>query len=426
MYKEFETIQLPYGDSYLEAAIKARNLAAVVTRQDIPGLDDEAAAVREALLHPIGSKPLQERLEGARSVAVIVTDNTRACPDDRILPVLLAEVEQKVRRENITIVVALGLHPSMDEKELEIKLGRDVVHNYRVINHDPGNTVFLGTTSRGTPVEVNREVVEADFRISTGFIEPHFFAGFSGGRKSIAPGVSSTRAIQANHAFRMLDHPLARTGMLAGNPVHEDMVEQARLAKLGFIVNVLLNRERRITHVYAGDMAEAHERGCAIERETAGVPMEKKADIVISTNGGAPLDLDFYQTCKGIDTAARFVRDGGIIIMAARCEKGVGPEAFCELHASAVGPEDVLERLRNAGAQGVSWQNQILARAQLRHQVYLVSSLDDEIVRRMNVVPVGSIEEGVEKALAVLGRDARIIAVPEVPFVLPVKTDAGY
>lgn len=426
MSEEFETVRLPYGDSYLEAAVPMRNLAAMVTRQDIPGLDDEASAIREALRHPIGCAPLLEQLGKASTVAVIVTDNTRACPDDRILPVLLSELEQNVRRENITIVVALGLHPPMSRDELETKLGRDIVERYRVINHDPGHTVFLGTTSRGTPVEVNRGVVEADFRISTGFIEPHFFAGFSGGRKSIAPGVSSARAIQANHSFTMLDHPLARTGILAENPVHEDMVEQARLAGLDFIVNVLLNKERRITHVVAGDLVEAHEQGCEIERKTAGVPIEKKADIVISTNGGAPLDLDFYQTCKGIDTAARFTRDGGIIIIAAYCDRGVGPEAFYELHTSATGPGEVLERLRDAGPQGVSWQNQILARAQLRYQIYLVSSLDEEIVRRMMVVPVRSIEDGIEKALGVLGRDATIAVVPEGPFVLPVEKDTGH
>ncbi len=423
MSEELEKIKLPYGETFLEAAVPARNLAAILERRDSPALVDEASAILDALRRPTGSKPLLERLDPGFSVAVIVTDNTRACPDSRILPVLLAELEQKVRRENITIVIALGLHAPMTNAELETKLGRDIVANYHVIQHDPTRTVFIGTTTRGTRVEINPEVAAAEFRISTGFIEPHFFAGFSGGRKSIAPGVSSTRAIQANHSFAMLDHPLARTGVLAGNPVHEDMVEQARMAGLDFIVNVLLNREHRITHVVAGDPVLAHELGCEIERETAGVPADVKADIVIATNGGAPLDLDFYQTCKGIDTAARFVRDGGIIIMASCCNKGAGPASFYDLHASSTGPQEVLDRISHSGPHGVSWQNQVLARAQLHHEVYLVSSLDDEVVRRMKVAPVRTVEEGIGKALAALGGQARIVVVPEGPFILPVERD---
>lgn len=412
-------VKLPYGHSYLEVTLPEQNVSGVFTRNDVPGLQDERAAIAQALRDPIGSQSLLSRLNADDKVVVIVTDNTRACPDDRILPVILAELEAKIARTNITIIVALGLHAAMSQAELAAKLGQDIVDNYTVINHDPAQTVNIGETSQGTPVEVHTAVIEADFRISTGFIEPHFFAGFSGGRKSIAPGVSSGRSIRTNHSARMLAHPLAGPGILDGNPVHEDMVEQARLAGLDFIVNVLLNADGEITHVVAGDFILAHEKGCRIERETAGVHLDSAVDIVLTTNSGAPLDLDFYQTCKGLDTAARLTRDGGIIIMVASCEKGIGPESFRELHANADGPQAVLRKIDGATNDGVGWQNQILARVQVNHQVFLLSNLEDKQAEEMMVTPIHSVEEGLEKARKILGPDATLAVIPEGPLVLP-------
>ncbi|MFC2017508.1 nickel-dependent lactate racemase, partial [Chloroflexota bacterium] len=350
---------------------------------------------------------------------VIVTDNTRPCPDDRLLPPILAELEEKLPRGNITIIVGLGLHPPLDKQALVEKLGRDIVENYNVMNHDVNQIVNIGTTSRGTPVDVNTKVVEADFRMSTGFIEPHFFAGFSGGRKSIAPGVSSVRAVSKNHGYEMIEHPRARAGILKGNPIHEDLLEQARMAKLNFIVNVLLNKKGKITHVLAGDPIDAHERGCEIEKDIAGIKVAHKVDIAITTNGGAPLDLDLYQTCKGIDTASHITRDGGIIIIASSCSAGVGPQAFRELHRSVSSPEEVLQKIKREEPIGVQWQNQILARTQMKNDVYLVSSLEDTVVKDVMITPIRTIEEGLAKAFEVLGKDAEVAVIPEGPFVLP-------
>lgn len=412
-------IELPYGDSLLKAKIPTKNIACILETRDVEGLENEREAITSSLRTPIGCPPLSDSVNKNDKVVVIVTDNTRPCPDDRLLPPILAELEEKVPRGNITIIVALGLHPPLDKQELIKKLGRDIIENYNVLNHDVNQTVNIGTTSRGTPVDVNVNVIKADFRISTGFIEPHFFAGFSGGRKSIAPGVFSVRSAYKNHGYKMIEHPLARAGVIKGNPIHEDMVEQARMANLNFIVNVVLNKKREITHVVAGDLIKAHERGCEIERSIAGAKVKHKVDITITTNNGIPLDLDLYQTCKGIDTASQITRDGGVIIATSSCCVGVGPEEFMKLHASVKSPKEVLQKIRREEPMGVQWENQILARAQLKNDIYLMSSLEDSVVQDMMITPIHTIEEGLEKAFKVLGKDAEIAVIPEGPLVLP-------
>jgi lactate racemase len=416
MFTEF---QFPYGNSALTARIPSDNIAFVLKRKHAPGLADEAEALLEAIRHPIDAPPLAECIGGKDKVVVIVTDNTRPCPDDRILPPLLAELERKVPKENITIIVALGLHTPLKKEELVIKLGRDIVSGYQILNHDPANVINIGTTSRGTPVEVNRRVLEADFRISTGFIEPHFFAGFSGGSKSISPGVSSPKAIFHNHGYEMLEHPLSRAGILKGNPVHEDIVEQAKMAGLNFIVNVLLNESKQITHVVTGDPVKAHEKGCRIEKRLAGVKFDHKVDITVTTNSGAPLDLDLYQTVKGIDSASLITREGGAIIIASTCSEGAGPEAFTKLHLSCSSPAEVLKNIRTGGFNHLPWQNQRLAQAQLNTDIYLVSGLDDSLVKDIMMTPVASIEEGLNRAFQKLGNKAEVAVVPEGHFVLP-------
>ncbi len=412
-------IKFPCGNGYLTASLPAGNIAYILTARDVAGLENEGAAITAGLRKPIASHPLLDRVRETDKVIILVTDNTRPCPEDRLLPPILAELEVKIPRENITIMIALGLHPPLDRTEMITKLGKEVVENYRVLNHDVNQTVNIGTTSRGTPVDINRRVIEADFRLSTGFIEPHFFAGFSGGRKSIAPGVFSVRSAYKNHGYAMLEHPETRAGNLVGNPIHEDMVEQAKMARLDFIVNVLLNKRREITHVVAGDPFQAHEEGCRIEKEIVGVKVPRLVDISITTNSGAPLDLDLYQTCKGIDTAARITRPGGIIITVSACSAGLGPESFRELHASVGSPEAVLREIKRQEPVGVQWENQILARTQLKNAVYLVSGLEDSLVRDMMITPIRTVEEGLEKAFQVLGADASIAVIPEGPLVLP-------
>jgi lactate racemase len=417
-------ISLPYGENHITANLPARNVKYVLEPAELPGCQNESTSIQEALRNPIGCPDLKSCINEKDKIVVITTDNTRHCPDDRILPVLLGELEGRVPKQNITIMVALGLHAPLNKEQLIKKLGKKIVEDYTVLNHNPAQTERLGTTSFGTPVEVNTKVIEADFRISTGFVEPHFFAGFSGGRKSIAPGVSSAAAIRHNHRFEMISHPNARAGLLKGNPIHEDMVEQAKIAKLDFIVNVLLNAKKQITHVFAGNPWQAHDKACEMERKIAVAELDHKVDITVVTNGGYPLDLDFYQTCKGIDAAAGITRDGGIIIAVSSCFQGLGPDSFIASHACAHTPGEVLQILENTEKTNVGWQNQILARAQLNHDVFLFSGMDPEIVRQMMVTPIDSVEQGVAKAMEILGENAEIAVIPEGPLVLPVVKNA--
>ncbi|MFW6150028.1 MAG: nickel-dependent lactate racemase [Chloroflexota bacterium] len=416
---------LPYGDGSIRAGVPARNLRFVLETADVPGLSDERAAIVQALRNPIGAKPLRDSVTRGDKIVVLTTDNTRACPDDRLLPPILSELECSVRRKDITILVALGLHRPLDNHELAGLLGRDIVENYTVLNHDAEDVSYIGRTSRDTPVEINNRVLEADFIVSTGFIEPHFFAGFSGGRKSIAPGVFSRRSAYVNHGYRMIADPRSCAGILDGNPIHEDMVEQALMARLGFIVNVLLNQERQITHVVAGDPTAAHEKGCELERQVAGVHVDGEVDVTITTNSGAPLDLDLYQTVKGMDNASLITREGGVVIIASSCSDGVGPQQFVDLHASASSPTGVLEKIEREEPIGVQWQNQILARTQLNNEIYLLCGLEDRLVEQVMVTPISSVEEGLDRAFHKLGRDARVAVIPEGPLVLPLLAHAN-
>ena len=416
---KYEELDLPYGNAYVKAHIPVNNLKRILSTKHVKGLSNEREEITASLRSPIASLPLLDRINKGDKVVVLVTDNTRPCPDDRLLPPILTELEHKLSRDNITIIVALGLHPALERNELIELLGLEIIENYNVINHDVNDTVHIGTTSNGTPVDINKRVVEADFRISTGFIEPHFFAGFSGGRKSIAPGVFSVRSAYINHSYKMIEHPCTRDGILDGNLLHADLLEQSKMARLDFIVNVLLNKQREITHVVSGDPVKAHEKGCELSREIAGVWVDSKADITITTNSGAPLDLDLYQSCKGMYTASKVTRDGGIVIIASACNTGIGPESFRELHASVKRPIEVLQKIRREQPIGVQWQNQVLAILQLRNDIYMVSELEHQVLRDMMIVPVYTVDEGLKKAFSVLGDDAEITVIPEGPLILP-------
>ena len=416
---KYEELDLPYGNAYVKARLPVNNLKRILNTKHVKGLSNEREEITASLRSPIASLPLLDRINKDDKVVVLVTDNTRPCPDDRLLPPILTEIEHKLSRDNITIIVALGLHPALDRNELIELLGLEIVENYNVINHDVNDTVHIGTTSSGTPVDINKRVVEADFRISTGFIEPHFFAGFSGGRKSIAPGVFSVRSAYINHSYKMIEHPCTRDGILDGNLLHADLLEQSKMARLDFIVNVLLNKQREITHVVSGDPVKAHGKGCELSRAIAGVRVDSKADITITTNSGAPLDLDLYQSCKGMYTASKVTRDGGIVIIASACNAGIGPESFRELHASVNRPIEVLQKIKREQPIGVQWQNQVLAVLQLRNDIYMVSELEHQVLRDMMIVPVNTVDEGLKKAFSILGDDAEITVIPEGPLILP-------
>ena len=332
---------------------------------------------------------------GKRRVVVTHSDITRATPNDRILPVLLQALERAgVKRGDITLINALGTHRRQTEAELRQMLGADLVARYRCTQHDAwddAGLVAAGTTSRGNAIRLNRAVMEADLVIFTGFIEPHFFAGFSGGPKGAIPALAGHERVLTNHGYAMIGDPRATWGITEGNPIWEEMREAARLIEPLFLLNVTLNAGGELTGVFAGDVIEAHRRGCAFVRDSAMVPVEEPFDAVVTTNSGYPLDQNLYQTVKGMQAANGIVRAGGAIVLAAACEDGLPRHGrYAELLAEAGSPDAILELLQRPGfsAQDQWQQVQIQAQIQRHADVYVYSDgLDDAEIRALRCSP---------------------------------------
>ncbi len=394
----------------------------VVASPFVPGLPDEAQALREALRHPIESAPLAARVKPGDRVVIAHSDLTRATPNDRILPVVLAELEAAgVRPADITLLNALGTHRRQTEAELRQMLGGALVDRYRCIQHDArddASLVSLGVTSFGHPVRVNRLFLEADVRILTGFIEPHFFAGFSGGPKGVLPALAGAESVLTNHGREMIAHPSATWGVTAGNPIWEEMREVALRTRPSFLLNVALNARRQITGVFAGDLLAAHAAGCEFVRAAAMVPVEVPYDIVVTSNSGYPLDQNLYQSVKGMSAAARIVRPGGTIIMAAACEDGIPNHGcYADLLKQAGSPQGVLDMLARPGfSEQDQWQVQIQAQIQLGAEVLVHSDgLTDEQIRQALFTPCRDVAQAVAGRRARLGGSARVCVMPEGP-----------
>ncbi len=422
-------IKLAYGRHGLTANLP--DFADVLTPRFLPGLPDETAALRGTLRHPIESLPLAELVKAGDTVTVVHTDITRATPNDRILPVLLDELESAgVARKNITLLNGLGTHRPQTEAELRAMLGDRVVDNYRCLQHDcndDANLVSLGKTTLGHPVRVNRFYMEADARILTGFIEPHFFAGFSGGPKAVMPALSGAESVITNHSLHMIAHPGASWGVTEGNPIWEEMREVALLTNPTFLINVTLNASRQITGIFAGDMMAAHAKGCAFVEENAMVGVEKPYDIVITTNSGYPLDQNLYQSVKGMSAAAQIVRQGGTILIAAACEDGLPAHGrYTALLAEAGSPRGVLDLISLPGFFSQDqWQVQTQAQIQLKADVYVYSDgLTDEQIQKALFIPCRSIEQTLAQLQKKYGPQARICVIPEGPQTIPYLREA--
>jgi nickel-dependent lactate racemase len=398
----------------------------VVEPRFVPGLPDEAAALRLALRQPTGAPPLRELVRPGQSVIVVFSDLTRPMPNDRVLPVLLDELaEAGVARQDVTLINALGTHRSNTEEELIGMLGRRIYENYRVVQHDAFDRAalaHLGETDFGHQVWINAEYLRADVKILTGFIEPHLFAGFSGGPKAVMPGLAGERAVLGNHGYDMLAHPKATWGITQGNPVWEEIFEMAARTEPTFTLNVTLNKHQQITGVFAGKLRRVHAAGAAFARESAMVPVPAPFDVVVTTNSGYPLDLNLYQAVKGMSAAAQVVRQGGGIIAAAECWDGVPDHGqYKKLLHMADGPQALLEIV---GAPGFSmhdqWEAQIQAQIQLKAEVYVKNSyLDDEELRRALFLPCHSIEETLAELMRKHGPEATVCVMPEGPQTIP-------
>jgi nickel-dependent lactate racemase len=366
-------------------------------------------------------------------VVIVHTDITRATPNERILPVLLAELEQAgARREDITLLNGLGTHRKQTEAELRAMLGDAVVDGYRCLQHDcfdDAGLVSLGVTGRGHPVRINRAYMQAGVKILTGFIEPHFFAGFSGGPKAILPSLAGAESVFTNHGLAMIGHPQATWGVTEGNPIWEEMREVALRTEPTFLLNVALNTRRAITRVFAGDMLQSHAAGCEFVRTSAMAEVDALYDIVVTTNSGYPLDQNLYQTVKGMSAAAQIVRPGGAIVMAAACADGLPNHGqYAALLARAGSPQSVLDLISQPGfSSHDQWQVQIQAQIQLKAEVHVHSGgLSDEQIQRALFLPCRSIEDTVARLLARYGPAARLCVMPDGPLTIPyVRQTAG-
>jgi nickel-dependent lactate racemase len=417
-------INLAYGKHGLPLELPDDWDVTVVEPSFVPGLADPASSLRHALRSPCKMPPLADMVRPGDRVGIVFSDITRPTPNSLMLPVVLQELAH-VPSKNVVLFNALGTHRPNSADELRGMLGDSLVAGYRIVQNnafDQATQVCLGATSRGHEIWLNRELVDCDVKILTGFIEPHFFAGFSGGGKAIMPGMAGQQTVLGNHDAGMIADPRATWGITEGNPIWEEVREVALKLPRTFLLNVTLNKDKQVTGVFAGDLAAAHAAGCAFVKETAMAPVARPFDIVITTNSGYPLDLNLYQAVKGMSAAAQIVKEGGTIIVAADCWDGI-PEhgLYGQLLREADSPEALLATINAPGfLKQDQWQAQIQAQIQLKAQVYVHSAnLSDEQIRLALLKPSARIEETVRTVLAELGGRASICVLPEGPQTIP-------
>jgi nickel-dependent lactate racemase len=415
-------VNLAYGQGHLTVDLPD-DRTTVIEPSHTPGLPDERGAVLAALDKPTGALPLREWIKPGARVCVLFTDITRATPNERLIPWLL-EYLKDVPRKQVLLLNQLGTHRPNTTIELERMLTPEVVRKYRVANHEPENPealVQLGTTRDGTPALINKHAVEADVRIVTGFIEPHFFAGFSGGIKGIVPGVAGLKTVMSNHGAKNIGHPKSTFGVTEGNQLWEDLRDIALRVGPSFLLNVSLNEQRHITGVFAGDILAAHKVGCEFVRKSAMQKFDAPFDIVITTNSGYPLDMNLYQGVKGMSAGARVVKQGGTLILAAECREGVpAGSPLDKLLRSAPSIEEILALLNSPGfIRPEQWQAQIQAIVQRKANVLVHSSLSDEIVRAAHLTPCHDISATVDNVIRADGNGARIAVLPQGPLTIP-------
>lgn len=420
-----QAVHLAYGKQGLDVNVPVD--AMVIEPKFVPGVADERAAIVEAIRNPIGTRPLRDFCKPGLRVAIVHTDITRATPNDRLLPPILEELEAAgIARKDIILLNALGTHRPQTREELETMLGPEVVANYRCLQHDGNdhaNLVQAGKTRFGHDVRVNKDYMQADIRILTGFIEPHFFAGFSGGPKGVLPSIAGAESVLDNHGAKMIGDPKATFGITDGNPIWEEMLEAARMTSPTFLVNIALNKDKRITRVFAGELYAAHQAGCKFVGECSMVPVPAAFDIVITSNSGYPLDLNLYQACKGMSAAAKVVRQGGAIIVASECWDGIpehGP--FGKLLRQYSSPAELLAAIESPGfASPDQWQAQTLARILLKADVYVrADGLTDEQIAQAMLKPSRRIEDTLAELTAgYADRRPTICVMPEGPVTIP-------
>ena len=422
------TIKIPYYTSSLDLHIQEENLEAVITAKtdEYVAEKSEAELVREALANPIGTPRLRELAKGKNKVTLVTSDHTRAVPSKLTLPILLSEIREGNPDADITILIATGLHRATTEAEQRRMFGDNIVDNEKIAVNDAfkdDDFAYVRTLPSGAELWVNKLALDCDLLITEGFIEPHFFAGFSGGRKSILPGICNAATVNENHSYKAIASPYSTTGVLEHNPIHEDMVCAARAVNTQFILNVALNGEKKVIAAFAGDLEQAHATGVKFVRELAQCP-SITGDIVITSNGGYPLDQNLYQSPKAVATAEACCKEGGVIIMCASCFDGMGGTHFEKLIVKGTVDEidEFLSKIPPKETIAEQWCAQIYSRILKRYRIILVTTyLDHELVRKANMIPASSPDEALAMAYEMMGKDARVVVIPDGVAVLAVK-----
>jgi nickel-dependent lactate racemase len=411
-------IELAYGQHTIPLEIPESNLLGVFRPQAAADTASEESLISESMANPIGTPSLREMVKRGQKIAIVTSDLTRPTPSVRLLPAILEELAAAgIPDEEVFIVMALGLHRPMSEEEIERALSPQIKRRFRVYNHDVNDTLRLGITSAGTPVEIFRPLVEADFRICLGNIEFHYFAGYSGGAKAVFPGCASKAGVTANHA--MMTRPEAAAGQIEGNPVRKDLEEAAAMLGIDFILNAVVDGQHRIVGAFAGEVTAAHRKGCEMVARRGKVPIPRQGDIVIASAGGFPKDINFYQAQKALDNAAYFVRDGGIIILLAECPEGFGNQTFESWLLGAASPRELLEKIQQDFVLG-GHKAAAIAAVQVRAPVYMVSNIPAGELRSGHLAPFQTLPEALEAALEELGPQSEILVLPQAASILPI------
>ncbi|WHH56810.1 nickel-dependent lactate racemase [Petroclostridium sp. X23] len=412
---------LPYGRGHLELEVEDRYIKGVLCSSldhyQVKGSQEEI--IEWAMQNPICGETLSELAKGKKTATIIISDHTRPVPSQYIIPRMLKELRKSSEDIDITLLVATGCHRGTTRDELLEKLGEEIIKNEKIVIHnceDTDSLVKIGTLPSGAELIINKVAAETELLISEGFIEPHFFAGFSGGRKSVLPGVCSKTTVLGNHCGQFIASPYARTGVLENNPIHQDMIAAAHIARLQYIVNVVLNSRKEVVAAFAGSPEQAHAQGCLFLNRWCRVKA-KNADIVVTTNGGYPLDQNIYQSVKGMTAAEACVGEDGVIIIAAACNDGVGGDSFYYALKNCTSPQEILKEIEQIPMDKTcpdQWQYQILARILSKHTVILVSDCCiPSIITDMKMKYAATMEEAVSMAREIKGNDASFVIIPD-------------
>jgi len=418
-------VWLPYGKTEVCARIPTRNFLGTIEPKEKTGVPDPRVEVERALRKPIGTKQLSEIAKPGDKVAIVVDDSTRVTPSYLMVPPLLDELNKAgVKDGDVTVIFGCGTHRAVKPDEMKKLVGEETLKRVRAVNHDCNvkDQVFLGKTSFGTKVYVNKVFADADVKILVGDVDLHYYAGYGGGRKSVLPAVSSAETIQHNHA--MLLHPKSRTGVLDGNPVHEDMVEAAKLANVDFILNIVTNSKLELVQAFAGDLELAFYEGVKLVDEMYKVPIDRRADIVVVSPGGHPLDINLYQAYKGVDNALEAVKRGGVIVLVAECPEGHGHDVFHEwmtkLKNLKAMEKEVKKRFRIGGHKAY-----YLLKALQKVKIIFVSVMPDYYaVNLFKLKTARVVNDALRGAFDIVGKNAKVWAMPLGNLTFPVVKKA--